>query len=186
MTSPAPSTPRFSVFIATSLDGFIARSDGSVDWLASVHREGEDYGYAEFVAGIDSVLLGRKTYETALAFADWPYTEKRCYVLSHRALTPSHGEQRLEGTAQAVAQRLHALGAHSVYLDGGEAIRQFLAAGYVRELIVSIVPVVLGQGLPLFAGVETRETRLVCTGSRTFESGLVQLRYTPHATFPLT
>ena len=85
-------------FIATSLDGFVARTDGAIDWLKIVEREGEDYGFAAFFASVDALLMGRNTYETALGFDAWPYAGKRCIVLTHRAATSKHGESFFAGT----------------------------------------------------------------------------------------
>ena len=85
--------PRCSVFIATSLDGYIARPDGTFDFLSIVERPDEDYGFAEFFASVDALVIGRNTYETALAFPEWPYAGKRCIVLTHRETPSVHGEQ---------------------------------------------------------------------------------------------
>jgi dihydrofolate reductase len=89
--------PQCSVYIAMSLDGFIARVDGSIDWLLPMQQSGDDYGHARFMDSIDAMVCGRKTRETALGFATWPYLGKQCVVLSHREFVPSHGEERYEG-----------------------------------------------------------------------------------------
>src|SRR6478752_864879 len=98
--------PRCSVFIATSLDGFIAREDGGLDFLSVVERPGEDYGYADFFATVDALLIGRKTYETALGFPEWPYLGKRCFVLSHHDAVSRHGEQFFNGEPEALLDQL--------------------------------------------------------------------------------
>jgi dihydrofolate reductase/RimJ/RimL family protein N-acetyltransferase len=164
-----------SVYIATSLDGYVARRDGSIDWLARVERAGEDYGYARFFASIDTVIVGRATYETALGFG-WPYAGKHCVVLTHGRFTPRHGEEFFAGDVSELVARLAGSGRQHAYVDGPAVIRQFLDAGLVRELTLSVVPVVLGSGVPLF-GEGSREHALAVLESRRFESGLVQLRY---------
>src|SRR5512138_743346 len=118
---------RFVVFIATSLDGFIARPDGGIEWLRRF--EGEDHGYGAFFAGVDALVIGRGTYETVLGFPAWPYGEKRVIVCSSRAATPAHGEELWSGPVRALAERLDREGASRVYVDGGALIRSFLGEG---------------------------------------------------------
>lgn len=173
--TPAP-FPRFSAFLAMSLDGFIAREDGGLDFLSAVERPGEDYGYAAFSATVDTVLLGRGTYDVVQGFPSWPYEGKRVLVATHRPADPKHGEQLLYGPPQALAAQAAALGARAVYVDGGQLVRSFVEAGLLDELTVSIVPRVLGRGRPLFAA-GLRERGLVLRSASSFESGLVQLRY---------
>lgn len=169
-----------SVFIALSLDGFIARRDGSVDWLALVEAPGEDYGYQRFFDSIDTLVVGRSTYELALGFEPWPYRGKRCVVLSHRETPARYGEQFFAGEVSVLAARLEAEGAKRVYVDGGAVVRQFLAAGLVNDLTLSVIPILLGDGISLFGGSTTaRESRLELIGAESFPSGLVQLRYRP-------
>jgi dihydrofolate reductase len=163
-----------SVFIATSLDGYIARSDGRIDWLAIVERPGEDHGYAAFAATCDAVVIGRRTYDTVLGFDAWPYAGKRVIVMTHRSIAANHGEEAFDGSAEALVDRLAREGMRRLYVDGGVVIRQFLAAGLVDDLTISILPIVLGGGVPLFGGTEHR---LTLDGVEPFASGLVQLRY---------
>jgi len=168
--------PLCSVFIATSLDGYIARPDGTFDFLSIVERPDEDYGFAEFFASVDALVIGRNTYETALAFPEWPYAGKRCIVLTHRETPSVHGEQFFAGAPIALVEQLGLSGAQRLYVDGGAVIRQFLAAGLIDDLTLSIVPLLLGQGVALF-GQEVPEQLLVLKTSTAYESGLVQLRY---------
>jgi len=168
--------PRCSVFIATSLDGYIARPDGTFDFLSIVEHPDEDYGFAEFFATVDALVIGRNTYETALAFPEWPYAGKRCVVLTHRETPSVHGEQFFAGEPAALVEQLGLSGAQRLYVDGGAVIRQFLADGLIDDLTVSIVPVLLGQGVALF-GPEVPEQRLSLASSKAYESGLVQLCY---------
>src|SRR3954463_13143822 len=168
--------PRCSVFIATSLDGYIARSDGTFDFLSIVERPDEDYGFAEFFATIDALVIGRNTYETALGFPEWPYAGKRCIVLTHRATPSIHGEQFFAGAPPALVDQLGLSGAQRLYVDGGAVIRQFMNDNLIDDLTLSIVPLLLGQGISLF-GSEVPEQRLQLESNKAYESGLVQLRY---------
>jgi dihydrofolate reductase len=163
------------VFIAASVDGFIARADGSIDWLDAVQRPGEDYGFARFYETVDALVMGRRTYETALGFPAWPYAGKRCVVLAHAARPARHGEEFAAGDVRAVVDRLGADGVRRVYVDGGDVISQLLAAGLIDDLTLSIVPVLLGAGARLFGAMPERT--LVLEESRAYPSGLVQLRY---------
>jgi len=165
-----------SVFIATSLDGYIARRDGSIDWLEIVATPGEDYGFAAFYATVDVLVMGRTTYETALGFSEWPYAGKRVVVMTHRPGESRHGEEYVSGTPGELVRRLAAEGAKRVYVDGGTVIRQFLAEDLLDDLTISMIPIVLGDGLPLF-GRGTGEHRLALAGVQHWPTGLVQLRY---------
>jgi dihydrofolate reductase len=168
--------PRCSVFIATSLDGYIARPDGTFDFLSVVEREGEDYGFADFFATIDALVIGRNTYETALAFPEWPYAGKRCIVLTHRETPSVHGEQFFAGEPEALLEQLALAGAQRLYVDGGAVIRAFLAGNLIDDMTLSVVPTLLGRGISLF-GQEVPEQRLSLETCKAYESGLVQLCY---------
>jgi dihydrofolate reductase len=166
-----------SVYIAASLDGFIARMDGAIDWLAIVEREGEDYGFRSFYNSIDTVVMGRKTYETALGFDAWPYAGKRCIVVtSDTAKASRHGEEFFAGKLAALFERLGSEGAERVYVDGGVVIAQAFEAQLIDDFTLSIIPVLLGEGRPLAPRIG-RDVRLDLVEHRAFETGLVQLRY---------
>jgi dihydrofolate reductase len=167
-----------SVFIATSLDGFIARPDGALDWLPT---DPEAHGYDEFMAGIDAIVIGRKTYETVLAFDAWPYGKKQLVVLSARPseLTPPPDGavcHIMTGTPQEVMAWLATRGLKHAYIDGGITVTRFLEAGLIQRLIITRIPVLLGSGIPLFGPV-TRDIRLEHIGTRSYPSGLVQSEY---------
>jgi dihydrofolate reductase len=167
-----------SVFIATSLDGFIARPDGALDWLPT---DPEPHGYDEFMAGIDAIVIGRKTYETVLAFDAWPYGKKEVVVLSARPseLTPPPDGavcQTMTGTPQEVMAWLATRGLEHAYIDGGITVTRFLEAGLIQRLIITRIPVLLGSGIPLF-GPLARDIRLEHIGTRSYPSGLVQSEY---------
>lgn len=169
-----------TVFIATSLDGYIARANGDLDWLPGSPDAGEDYGYGALMASVDGLVMGRKTYEKVRTFGEWPYGEKPVIVLSRRpealaGVLPPRVEV-WSGEPAEVATRLVERGWHHAYVDGGATIQGFLAAGLVDRLIVSRIPVLLGEGIPLFGRVP-RDIRLEHCGTRAYASGLVQSEY---------
>jgi dihydrofolate reductase len=167
-----------SVFIATSLDGFIARRNGAIDWLTdpSYANVGEDYGYKEFFDSVDTLVMGRKTYELALTFGEWPYTGKKVVVLSSGSpKVPEHlsgSVEILSGPPDEVVRRLSQSGVRHVYVDGGATIQGFLQAG----LIITQIPVLIGAGIPLFGALE-RDIRFRLIESKTYQSGFVQSKY---------
>ena len=166
--------PRVSAFLGASLDGFIAEADGGLGFLKPFEQE--EHGYAAFYASVDTLLMGRKTYETVLGFEAWPFTDKRVAVLTRSERSPRFGEHFLSGEPQEVLSALARRGARQVYADGGEVVTQFLAAGLLDSLTLSIVPVLLGTGIRLFAGNPGRHG-LTLESARTLPSGVVQLRY---------
>jgi len=169
--------PRVSAFCGASLDGFIAEADGGLGFLAPFEQE--EHGYAEFFATVDTVLIGRKTYETVLGFESWPYADRRVAVLSRTLRQPRFGERFLAGEPGEILNTLGAEGARHIYADGGEVVAGFLAAGCLDTLTLSIVPVLLGTGVRLFAR-SAGAHRLSLEGLRRLDSGLVQLRYSVH------
>ncbi|MEZ4452676.1 MAG: dihydrofolate reductase family protein [Nannocystaceae bacterium] len=172
-----PPRPRVSVFLAQSLDGYIARPDGGLDWLEAVQRPGEDYGFAEFFAGVDALMIGRNTYDVVLGFDPWPYADKRCVVLTRRPPPPRHGEVFRAGEPAALLDALARDGVRHVYVDGGAVIQRFLAADLVDALTLSILPVILGDGIALFARTPAPERPLELVDARSWPAGLAQLRY---------
>lgn len=172
---------RCSVFIATSLDGFIARKNGDLDWLpGSDGAGGEDHGYEEFFASIDTLVMGRNTYELVLTFGDWPYRGKKVVVLSSRFPgIPARLAEGIEGTSASPAElvrQLEASGSAHVYVDGGKTVQSFLQADLIQDMTITRVPVLIGDGIPLFGALD-RDIRLRHESTRSFESGLVQSRY---------
>lgn len=165
------------MFIAVSLDGFVAGADDSLDFLSRFEKSGEDYGFAAFFASVDAMVVGRRTYDVVRGFETWPYGDKRIVVLTHRAAEPRHGETFFTGEPGALVDSLAREGVRRVYVDGPKVIRQFLAAGLIDDLTLSVIPVVLGGGIPLFGEGAGPERWLALEGTQSWPSGLVQLRY---------
>src|SRR5277367_5127817 len=144
-----------SVFIGTSLDGFIARADGAFNFLPA--DGGEPHGYSEFMASVDAIVIGRNTFEVVLPMKPWPYGKKRVVVLSNRALDFSGvvggNVEQMSGEPEKIAAKLEATGAYHLYVDGGITIQRFLRAGLIQRLIITRVPVLIGEGIPLFGTV---------------------------------
>lgn len=174
---------KVSVYIASSLDGYIARKDGSLDWLPGAETElehPEDCGYKDFMASVDALLIGRHTFETVLSFGEWQYGEKPVFILSTTLTSlPKNLPQTVKltsGSATEIVNDLESAGFRHIYLDGGKTIQTFLKADFVDELIITIIPVLIGDGIPLFGWVR-EDIRLELASSRTFDSGFVQNHY---------
>lgn len=168
---------KLSVFVGTSLDGFIARRNGRYDFLPA--GGGEPHGYDEFIASVDTILIGRNTFEVVLKLPSWPYGDKRVVVLSHRPLDVSgiagHVEQ-MSGDPAQIARELAATGAKHVYVDGGITVQQFLRVGQIHHITITRVPVLIGEGVPLFGSV-LQDIKLRHIGTREYKSGLVKSEY---------
>jgi len=167
-----------SVFVGTSVDGFIARPNGGLDFLPA--DGGEPHGYDEFIASVDAIVIGRNTFETVLTFEEWPYGEKRVIVLSSRPLDLSAVRdgriEQMSGSPDEIVAKLAASGARRLYVDGGITIQRFLRAGLVQRLIVTRVPVLIGQGIPLF-GELPMDVVLQHVSTKHFPSGMVTTEY---------
>jgi dihydrofolate reductase len=176
-------TIKTSVFIAASLDGFIARPDGNIDWL---HRpqyatdDGNDWGYGDFIASVDALVMGRHSFEKVLSFPSWPYDGTPVVVLTSRKLViPDHLQHKAEpmdASPAEIVEQLAAQGKEHLYIDGGITIQRFLRAGLIDEITLTQIPVLLGEGLPLFASIG-REIALELVGSRSGDNGFVQSVY---------
>jgi len=173
-----------SVFIASSLDGFIARENGSVDWLLNEDipdKEKEDYGYHSFMESVDALLMGRNSYEMVLSFGgDWHYGKKPVYVWSSKKLNIpdkiSDTVKQLNGNVREVIQQLEAEGISKVYVDGGKTIQTFISEGLLDEMIVTVIPILIGSGLPLFGNVP-KDIRVEHRYSQSYPNGFVQSKY---------
>ena len=170
---------KVSVFIGTSLDGFIARSNGAYDFLPV--DGGEPHGYDEFFASIDVLVIGRKTFEIVMALPQWPYGGKHVVVLSScsLALPAALGGavvKQMSGAPDEIVSRLAAKGFKHIYLDGGITIQSFLRAGLVDSLTITRVPVLIGEGIPLFGSLP-HDVKLRHVATQTYASGLVKSEY---------
>lgn len=146
------------VYIATSLDGFIATPDGELDWLFEIpNPDQSDYGYSEFMGGIDAIVMGRNTFEKVLTFSDWPYN-KPVFVLSNSLTAvpePIVAQAEIvKGDIKSLVNQLHQRGYQNLYVDGGKTIQSFLKADLIDEMIITRVPILLGNGLPLFGQLD--------------------------------
>ncbi len=175
--------PVVSVFIATSLDGFIARENGDIDWLDAANKtipEGEDCGYTAFMDSIDILVMGRNTYQQVLSFEDWPYPNKPVIVLSRKPLeiaasisnTVSHSSEN----PKDLCLRLYQEGVKHIYVDGGITIQGFLSAGLVNDITITLIPTILGRGKPLFSALDS-DISIKHIATKTFDFGFVQLSY---------
>lgn len=167
-------------YVAMSLDGYIATSNGGVDWLSQFEIAGQDYGYADFYGSVDALLMGRHTYEQVLEFGEWPYPGKPCWVLSRQAIAVQPPEVTL--TSQSPSKMMATLQTHGVervwLVGGGQLAASFRAAGLISEYILTVMPIILGAGIPLFAtsGIQETLKRVEC---QPFPDGAVALRYIP-------
>jgi dihydrofolate reductase len=165
-------------YVASSVDGFIGPLDGSLKWLTPFEGGAEDYGYAKFYASVDSVLLGRRTYEQSLGFGKWPYEGKRCWVFSRQKLgAPPPDVTVTMDSPRDVVRQMESAGLRRAWLvGGGELAGAFRAEGLIAEYIISVIPVMLGKGIALFGGNGAHEA-LTLVESQRFATGIVQLRY---------
>lgn len=174
---------KVSVYIATSLDGFIARKDGDLDWLDDANATvpaGEDCGYHSFMASVDVLIMGRKTYKKVLSFGEWPYGNTPVVILSRHPITfPSHLPNTVTHSSEpprTIYDRLSEKGVKHIYVDGGITIQRFLAAGLIDELTITTIPILLGEGSPLFGPLE-KDVLLDRIDTKTFDFGFVQTKY---------
>ena len=142
------------VYIATSLDGYIATTNGGIDWLTEIpNPDNSDYGFSEFIEKIDAIIMGRNTYKKVLSFNEWPYI-KKVFVLSNSLKKVSkRTEEKAEiihGELKSVLTDLNRKGYHNLYIDGGKVIQSFLQEDLIDEMIITRIPVLLGEGIPLF------------------------------------
>ena len=167
-----------SVFIGTSVDGFIARRNGALDFLPE--GGGEPHGYHEFFASVDALVIGRKTFETVLAFPEWPYGDKRLIVLSSQTLdlskVPAGRVEQMQGSPRDIFSQLERRGIRHIYVDGGVTVQGFLREGLIQRLIITRVPVLIGEGVPLF-GALSKDIRLEHVQTQYYGSGLVKTEY---------
>lgn len=167
-----------SIFVGVSLDGFLARKNGAYDFL--FQKPDVDNGYNRFFASVDALVIGRGTFDVVKEFERWPYAKKLVIVLTHapRQMRAPAGAncEFIAATPKQVADRLARRGAKHVYVDGGKTIQAFLRAGLIQRMTVTRVPILIGEGIPLFGSVP-RDIRLKHVRTRTFRNGMVQTEY---------
>jgi dihydrofolate reductase len=171
--------PEIIYYVASSLDAYIATPDGGVDWLTRFHSAGEDHGAGELQASVDALLLGSRTYEFALGLGQWPVPDKPAWIFTHRKLRVLHPSITFTSeTPTAVAQLLEARGVRRAWLmGGGQLAASFHGAGLISRYVISVFPVLLGSGVPLFAPHSCGLESLRLVAAKPFGSGIVQLTY---------
>lgn len=167
-----------SVFVGTSLDGFIARPNGDFDFLTA---SGEaPPGFDEFLASVDAIVMGRNTFEIVLTLAAWPYGDKRVVVLSSKSVDLSAARggvvEQMAGSPEQIVAQLAASGARHIYVDGGITIQQFLRAGLIHRLTITRIPVLIGEGIPLFGSL-AHDVQLRHITTRDYPGGAVRSEY---------
>lgn len=177
---------KVSVYIGISLDGYIARADGDIDWLMAADTSDtsgdskDDFGYKEFSDSVDCMIMGRNTFEKVLNFPEWPYAGKRLIVLSRTLkAVPARLEENVTlyaGPINELVKQLENEDCQRLYIDGGTTIQSFLNEGLITDLCITRVPVLLGEGLPLFGKIK-QDIQLKHIATTTFENGFVQSTY---------
>lgn len=170
-----------SVFIATSLDGYIARRDGNIDWLmeASEAAKDEDMGYESFMAMSDYLIMGRNSFEKVLSFESWPYAGEKVIVVSKTlsALeSKPEGVEFFSGELEDLVARLRDEKCQQLYIDGGRLIQSFLAKNLITDMTITTTPILLGSGLSLFGDL-SKDIKLKLEFSKSFPSGFIQSKY---------
>lgn len=171
-----------SVFIATSLDGFIARENGAIDWLMKANElapEGEDGGYRQFIAGVDAIVMGRYSFNMVKTFEPWPYTLPVIVLGNQKLDVPVSLKNRVTTSAEPPAElinRLSSQGMKHLYIDGGITIQRFLSTGCIDELTITVIPILLGKGRRLF-GELIQDIPLKLVNSYMLGGGFVQMHY---------
>jgi dihydrofolate reductase len=168
------------VYIATSLDGYIATSDGGLNWLTEApNPERSDYGFAEFIDGIDAIVMGRNTFETVLSFGVWPYARPVFVLSEHLREIPENLAGKasiLSGDIRSLVEDLRQQGYANLYIDGGLTIQSFLAADLIDEMIITRLPVLLGSGIPLFGELDEM-LQFEHVSTEVYNNALVKSRY---------
>lgn len=168
------------VYIATSIDGFIATKNNGLEWLERVENpSGSDFGYGAFMESIDALVMGRNTYDVVKEFEPWPYS-KPVFVLTHRPLDKvpqGVNLERIEGSAQSIVTQLKEHGHVKLYIDGGQTINFFLEADLIDEMIISTVPVLLGNGIRLFRESSRVMQDFSINSVKSYDNALIKVHY---------
>jgi dihydrofolate reductase len=170
-----------AVFIAQSLDGYIAQMDGTINWLTEIpNPEGSDYGYTTFLASIDAIVMGRHTFEQVKEFESWPYGKPVVILSKTLHSVPKKLKDKAsvsKATIPALLSSLHRKGYENLYIDGGKTIQSFLQLDLIDEMTITTVPLLLGKGIPLF-GLLNQILRFKHEKTQSFQNGLVMSTYT--------
>lgn len=168
------------LYISMSLDGYLADANDSLDFLSSIAKEGEDYGYKAFTAEVDTYIVGRKTYEVVLGLCNGVFPQAKdydCYVISRQSKAPENGVTFYNGEIKALINKLKSKEGKHIYCDGGgQIVSMLLAEELIDEMIISVVPYMLGSGKRLFPG-NYPEGKLKLLELKNYATGLVQLHY---------
>lgn len=168
------------IYIATSIDGYIARKDGSIDWLMDLPNPDEsDFGFSEFIKNIDAIVMGRNTFELVQTFDNWPYTKPLFVLSSTLKSIPEKliGKAELiQGDPLSVLKKLNARNYFNLYIDGGKTIQEFLKLNLIDEMIITRIPILLGKGIPLF-GELNKEQKFKLIKSEVLINALVKDHY---------
>lgn len=168
------------LYIAASFDGYIARKDGTIDWLTAFDSKDEDYGYTALLARLGSVIMGGKTYRQLLIFGDWPYSTVTSYIVT-RQPQPEDVERRIKfynGDLPQLVAQIRAGSDKDIWLVGGaELTAEFVSRDLIDEYILSVIPVMIGDGIPLFPPTTITHQPLALTGVERYPNGIVQLHY---------
>lgn len=167
---------KFILYLATTLDGYIASSDGSIEWMISFETNGEDNGYIAFYETIDALVMGSATYEQVVGFGHWPYPDKLSYVLTNRNLSTNRNDVVFVSDVKAILEDVKRKGFKRIWIVGGGKVASlFMAQGLIDEYILTLIPIILGAGISLYQAVPEQKLNLVKT--RSYASGAVELRY---------
>ena len=168
------------VFIATSLDGFIAQADGDIAFLDTYPPQEEDMGYAEFMSGIDALVMGRKTFEKVMSFGiEWPYSKPVFVWTQSLQQLPENLPKNvslISGNAESIHQKMNDAGLKNIYIDGGQTIKSFLQANLIDEITITTVPVLLGEGIGLFGKIDSMK-QFKCCQTQLFKNGYVMNQF---------
>ena len=170
-----------SAFIATSLDGFIARKDQSIDWLENASSDAtEDYGYESFIQSVSAVVMGRNTFQKILSFPEWPFPSQRVIILSNSltSVPDELGEnvQLYNGEITELVGLLDAEGEQHIYVDGSRTIQSFISANLLTDITITTLPILIGEGISLFGPLE-KDVKLTHVTTQAFQNGFVQSKY---------
>jgi len=173
---------KVSVYIATSLDGYIARPNGDINWLMEADNSGgkEDYGYKEYSDTVDCMVMGRNSMEMVMSFPEWPYKGKRVVVLSNTLKeTPSQLKNKVElysGSLVKLVTKLKDDGCKRIYVDGGKTIQSFINENLITDITITKIPILLGEGLSLFGNTK-HDIKLKHIETKSYPSGFVKSTY---------